>query len=320
MLHQKFMHIALNLARRGIGQTGSNPSVGCIIVKDGVIIAQGRTAATGRPHAESVALAKAGKNAKGSTIYVTLEPCSHHGKTPPCAEALIKAKPSEVVVACLDPDPRVNGRGIKMLLEAGIKITLGHGEAEALEINRGFFKRIQSNLPFVTLKAATSSDGKYLQGKGKPAWVTGEAARNYVHLLRSRADCLITGSGTIASDKPQLNVRLPGLESTSPIVLVAGKQGGNFRNENAPLKDILKKLAGEGVNNVLVECGPTLAASFIQQNLVDELVMLEAPTILGKKGLDYFSPESRALIAKTFCPISTRQIGIDKICIFAKMK
>ena len=315
--HDKFMRIALNLASRGIGETAPNPSVGCVIVKDGIIISQGRTGVGGRPHAEAIAIKKAGKQAKGSTIYVTLEPCSHYGQTPPCAENIIKAKPAEVVVACLDPDKRVNGRGIKMLMEAGIKVTLGIGEDEAQNINRGFIKRIQDKLPFVTLKAAISSDGKYLKGKGKPTWVTGELARSYVHLLRSRSDCLITGTGTVIADKPQLNVRLPGLEHTSPLVIVAGRRKvEGFRPKYAPLKTILEDLAKEGVNNVLVESGPTLTAAFLRENLVDELIIISSPNELGKKGDDYFKKDA----LKNLRQISQKEIGMDKIQIFTRIK
>ncbi len=320
-VHDKFMKIALNLARRGIGETAPNPTVGCVIVKDGVILAQGRTAKGGRPHAEAVAISKAKGKTKGSTIYVTLEPCSHYGKTPPCAESIIKAKPAEVVVACLDPDKRVNGSGIKMLIEAGIKVTLGIGEDEAQDINRGFITRTRTKLPFVTLKAAMASDGKYLQGKGKPQWVTGELSRNYVHLLRSRADCLITGTGTIIADKPKLDVRLPGLEHMSPLVIVAGRRKvDGFRAKFAPLKTILEDLANEGVNNVLLESGPTLAAAFLREKLVDELIIIEAPKKLGSKGRDYFKPETQKLIAKHFRKTSEKHIGMDKIIIYAKMK
>jgi diaminohydroxyphosphoribosylaminopyrimidine deaminase/5-amino-6-(5-phosphoribosylamino)uracil reductase len=300
-----------------VGNTGSNPSVGCVVVKDGEIIAQGATAKDGRQHAEAIALKKAGSKAKGSTIYVTLEPCAHHGKTPPCASALIKAKPKEVVVACLDPDPRVNGRGVKMLAEAGIKVTLGVGEKDALDINKGFFKRIQKNMPYVTLKAATSSDGKYLEGDGKPKFITGELARNYVHLLRSRADCIITGTGTIIADKPQLNVRLSGLEDTKPEVIVAGKRKiTGYKTENESLKNILKKLAENGVNNVLVEAGPTLAGSFIKEKLVDEVILIEAPKKLGSKGKDYFARGALKAYRKTL----ERKIDMDKIRIFSKIK
>jgi diaminohydroxyphosphoribosylaminopyrimidine deaminase/5-amino-6-(5-phosphoribosylamino)uracil reductase len=310
-LHQKFMQIALNLARRGIGNTAENPTVGCVVVHDGIILSEGRTAKNGRPHAESVALDNI--NAKGASIYVTLEPCSHHGKTPPCAEKIIKAKPAEVVVACTDPDPRVNGKGIKMLRDAGIKVTTGICEKEALQINRGFFKRIKTGMPFVTLKAAISADGKYASGNGKPVWVTGELARNYVHLLRSRADALITGTGTVLADNPQLNVRISGLEDTSPQVIVVGKSKvnlqKNWQQKTGALKTILQDLGANGTNNLLIEAGSTLANAFIKAGLVDELIIIQSPKNLGKNGVDYFEPNA----TKSFKQISAMQLGDDKI-------
>jgi diaminohydroxyphosphoribosylaminopyrimidine deaminase/5-amino-6-(5-phosphoribosylamino)uracil reductase len=305
--HEIYMKAALNLAARGIGNTGSNPTVGCVVVKDGVIIAEGRTAKGGRPHAESLALGKAGKRTKGATIYVTLEPCSHHGKTPPCAEAIIKAKPAEIVVACLDPDKRINGHGIKMLMEAGIKVTLGIGEKKTQEINRGFFKRIKTGMPFVTLKAAISADGKYAKGTGKPVFITGDIARKFVHLLRSRNDVLITGTGTIKADNPQLNVRLNGMEDTSPQVVVLSK---------ADLIKTLQNLAQNGINNVLIEAGPTLASAFIAAGLVDELIIIESPKILGKTGANYFAKNA----LKEFQKISQQQSGVDLISIYKTKK
>ena len=298
MNHELYMRNALNLARRGIGETSPNPSVGCVVVKDGVIISRARTAKNGRPHAEAIALDKV--NAKGATLYVTLEPCSHHGKTPPCAEKIIKSGIAEVVIACKDPDPRVNGRGIKMLEKAGIKVTFGICEKEALEVNRGFIKRIQNGLPFVTLKAAISADGKYLEGKGKPTWITGELARNYVHLLRSRNDILITGTGTMKADNPKLNVRLNGMGESSPKVLVLSK---------SDLRKTLKSLAKNGANNVLVEAGPTLSNAFIKSGLVDELIIIQSPTKLSKKGKDYFAKTA----LKNFKQICVKEIGEDKI-------
>lgn len=315
MKSETFMKIALNLARRGIGNTGSNPSVGCIIVKDGVILAQGRTAKNGRPHAEDIGLRAAGLKAKGATAYVTLEPCSHHGKTPPCAEKLIKSGIAEVVITCLDPDPRVNGRGIKILKKAGIKVTLGECEKEALEINKGFFKRIETGLPYVTLKAAISADGKFLEGSGKPNWVTGELARNYVHLLRSRNNVLITGTGTIIADNPQLNVRLNGLEDTSPKVLVMGKRKiKNFEQTQKTIHQTLTQLAKEGVNNVLLEAGSTLANAFIKEKMVDEIIIIQSTKKLGTKGKNYFAPHALA----NFKQVSEQFMGEDRILVYSR--
>ena len=312
MNHEFFMQIALNLARRGVGNTGTNPSVACVVVKDGIITSTGRTHKSGRPHAEAIALKNI--NAKGSTLYITLEPCSHHGLTPPCAEAVIKAKPAEVVVACLDPDSRINGRGLKMIAEAGIKVTLGVGEKEALHINRGFISRVTKARPFVTLKAAISADGKYLEGTGKPQMFTGDLAQKYVHILRSRSNVLITGTGTIIADNPQLNVRLPGLEDTSPEVLVMGKRKikTKFSQTQNSITQTLKDLAAKGINDVLLESGSTLANAFIKEKMVDEIIIIQSPKKLGTKGKDYFAPNA----LKNFQKTSENVIGDDRIIIF----
>lgn len=313
MHHEFYMKNALNLARRGVGRTAPNPSVGCVIVKNGSIISRAATGKGGRPHAERVALDIAGREAENAISYVTLEPCAHYGKTPPCAEALIKARGAEVVIACADPDTRVNGKGMKMLRDAGIKVTFGVCEKEALELNRGFFKRIKTGLPFVTLKAAISADGKYAEGKGKPTWVTGELARNYVHLLRSQNEIIITGTGTVIADKPQLNVRLNGMEDCSPQVIVVGKSKvnlqKNWQQKNGNLKEILQQLAEQGFNNVMVEAGPTLSNAFIKAGLADELVIIQSPEELGKKGRDYFAQDALSKLTQ----VSEKTIGEDKI-------
>ncbi|HZT20839.1 MAG TPA: bifunctional diaminohydroxyphosphoribosylaminopyrimidine deaminase/5-amino-6-(5-phosphoribosylamino)uracil reductase RibD [Dongiaceae bacterium] len=214
------MGAALALARRGLGGCWPNPAVGCVLVAQGRVVGRGWTQMGGRPHAETEALRRAGTAAKGATAYVTLEPCSHHGKTPPCAEALIAAGIGRAVVAMEDPDPRVSGRGVARLEQAGIPVTLGIGENEAAEINAGFFLRIREKRPLVTLKLATSLDGRIATRTGESRWITGEAARARAHLLRARNDAVMVGSGTVIADDPLLNVRLPGLESRSPLRIV----------------------------------------------------------------------------------------------------
>src|SRR5581483_11206755 len=188
-----FMARALALAARGLGLTSPNPAVGAVIVRDGTVVGEGFHAKAGGPHAEAVALAAAGPAARGATAYVTLEPCSHHGKTPPCAEALIAAGIGRAVVAMEDPDPRVSGRGVARLEQAGIPVTLGIGENEAAEINAGFFLRIREKRPLVTLKLATSLDGRIATRTGESRWITGEAARARAHLLRARNDAVMVG-------------------------------------------------------------------------------------------------------------------------------
>jgi diaminohydroxyphosphoribosylaminopyrimidine deaminase/5-amino-6-(5-phosphoribosylamino)uracil reductase len=220
----QFMRAALTLAARGLGQVAPNPAVGCLIVKDGRVVGRGWTQPGGRPHAETEALRQAGKAAAGATVYVSLEPCAHHGKTAPCAEALVAAGVARVVVALEDPDPRVAGRGLDLLQQAGIAVTVGVARGQAERLNAGFLKRIIKGQPLVVLKLATSLDGRIATHSGHSQWITGELARRRAHLLRARADAILVGSGTAVSDNPRLDVRLPGLEGRRPLrVVVDGR-------------------------------------------------------------------------------------------------
>jgi diaminohydroxyphosphoribosylaminopyrimidine deaminase/5-amino-6-(5-phosphoribosylamino)uracil reductase len=214
------MQAALGLARRGLGGVWPNPSVGCVVVAGGRVVGRGRTAAGGRPHAETEALRQAGTLARGGTAYVSLEPCSHHGHTPPCAEALIKAGIVRAVVALEDPDPRVSGRGVAALRQAGIEVEIGCGAEAAREVNAGFITRIERGRPMLTLKVASSLDGRVATHRGESRWITGEAARDYGHLLRADHDAIMIGSGTALADDPRLDCRLPGLERRSPLRIV----------------------------------------------------------------------------------------------------
>lgn len=198
---------ALRLAARGLGNVWPNPAVGCVLVKDGVIVGRGWTQPGGRPHAEVRALQQAGPRAEGATAYVTLEPCAHHGLTPPCAEALIAAKVARVVTALTDPDPRVAGRGHALLRAAGIAVTEGILAPEATRLNAGFLKRVARGLPLVTLKLATTLDGRIATASGESRWITGPRARAHVHLLRLAHDAVLVGSGTARADNPDLTVR-----------------------------------------------------------------------------------------------------------------
>ena len=218
------MRAALALARRGLGTVWPNPAVGCVIVKEGRVVGRGWTQPGGRPHAETEALAMAGRSAGGATAYVTLEPCAHHGKTPPCAEALIAAGIGRVVVAVQDPDPRVAGKGVEMLMRAGVKVVDGVLEAEAAEINAGFFMRVAAGRPLVTLKLASTLDGRIATHSGESRWITGSAARTMAHLLRAENDVIMVGSGTALHDDPDLTCRLDGLGERSPVrVVVDGR-------------------------------------------------------------------------------------------------
>jgi len=214
------MQAALGLARRGLGEVWPNPSVGCVVVADGHVVGRGRTAAGGRPHAETEALHQAGVRSSGATVYVTLEPCSHHGHTPPCAEALIGAGIARAVVALEDPDPRVCGRGIAALTRAGIIVDLGCCAEQARAVNAGFITRVERGRPMLTLKVASSLDGRIATHKGESRWITGAAARDYGHLLRADHDAIMIGSGTALADDPSLDCRLPGLEGRSPLRIV----------------------------------------------------------------------------------------------------
>ena len=210
------MRAALALARRSLGRTWPNPAVGCVIARDGRVIARGRTRDGGRPHAEADALAQAGDAAKGATAYVTLEPCSHHGKTPPCADALIASGVARVVSALEDPDPRVKGQGHARLKAAGIAVDIGDGAAQAAEINAGFFLRVREGRPLFHLKLASSLDGRIATASGESQWITGEGARADGHRLRSIHDAILVGAGTVEADDPELTCRLPGLGAYSP--------------------------------------------------------------------------------------------------------
>jgi diaminohydroxyphosphoribosylaminopyrimidine deaminase / 5-amino-6-(5-phosphoribosylamino)uracil reductase len=218
-----FMQLALGMARRGLGATAPNPSVGAVVVDPatGEVIARGWTQPGGRPHAETEALRRAGPRARGATMYVTLEPCSHYGKTPPCARAIIEAGVSRVVAGILDPDPRVAGRGIDMLRDAGIEVRRGVCAAEADRVTRGHILRVTERRPLIQIKMALDASGQVARGAGgKPRWVTGPIARAHGHLLRARADAILVGSRTVADDDPELTCRLPGLLGRSPIRVI----------------------------------------------------------------------------------------------------
>lgn len=221
---QEFMDVALGLAARNLGDTWPNPTVGCVLVKDGHVVGRGWTRSGGRPHAETEALARAGNAARGATAYVTLEPCSHHGKTPPCADALVAAGVARVVAATTDPDPRVHGRGLARLREAGIDVSEGIGKAAADRLNAGFFLKIGQGRPLFALKTATSLDGRIALASGESRWITGETARRAVHALRARYDAILVGSETALTDDPLLTCRLDGYEGRAKVRVVLDRR------------------------------------------------------------------------------------------------
>ena len=215
------MRAALALARRGLGVCWPNPSVGCVLVRDGRVVGRGLTAPGGRPHGEVMALASAGAAARGATAYVTLEPCCHHGRTPPCTDALIAAGVARVVIGSRDIDPRVNGAGLAQLRAAGIAVTDGVLTAEADEVNAGFFTKVRAGRPLVTLKLATTLDGRIATKSGQSQWITGEPARKAAHAMRGRHDAIMVGVGTVMADDPELTCRIPGFRSLPLVRVVA---------------------------------------------------------------------------------------------------
>ena len=221
MEDEAHMRAALLLAGRGLGNTWPNPAVGCVIVKDGVIVGRGWTAPGGRPHAETEALRRAGPAARGATAYVTLEPCCHWGRTPPCTGALIAAGVARVVVALRDPDPRVDGEGLSQLRAAGIEVTEGVLRDEAAKVTAGFIKRVSEGMPLVTLKLASTLDGRIATRTGESRWITGPAARRAVHAMRARHDAVLVGSGTLLADDPDLTCRLEGAAKVPTVRVVA---------------------------------------------------------------------------------------------------
>ena len=292
------MQIALRMARKQAGQTHPNPNVGAIIVKNEQIIAVGITASGGRPHAETIALKNAGELANGASIYVTLEPCSHYGKTPPCVDAIIAAGIKKVVIACRDKNPLVAGNGIAALKAAGIEVIEGVCEMEALEVNRGFFSVIEKNRPYIALKIATSLDGKITSPEGQ--FLTSQPARNYGQLLRSQYDAILTGIGTVLADDPQLNCRLSGLENRSPIRVVLDRNNRlpktakilanqdldpTWVMQEKTIEQVLQKLTEKGITSVLVEAGAKITSAFIEAGLVDKIYWFRAPIVVGEGGI-----------------------------------
>ncbi len=280
----RWMGAALALSQRGVGNSGPNPPVGCLIVAAGRVIGQvvgrGWTQPCGRPHAEAMALAMAGPAAKGATAYVTLEPCAHDSQRgPACADGLAAAGIARVVVAATDPDPRTNGAGIARLRAAGISVSKGiHAEA-ARGTMAGFFSRIEHNRPFITLKLAVSLDGALAMASGQSQWITGARARAHGHLERARADLIIVGRGTLDADNPGLDVRLPGLGVRSPAIAVmtSGAGPGHVRT----IADPAALAAVTDANLILAEGGAGLATSLIAADLVDRLLLYRAPILIG---------------------------------------
>ncbi len=275
---------ALELAERGRGGTAPNPVVGAVLVRDGEVVGEGWHERPGGPHAEVVALAAAGERAHGSTLYVTLEPCAHHGRTPPCADALIQAGVARVVAAVGDPNPQTHGVGLERLRAAGIEVKLAGGDLEwrARVQNEAYRVWVAERRPFVVYKAAVTVDGRVTVPGSR--WVSGEESRRRVHELRARVDVVAVGMGTVVADNPQLTAREVEAER-QPRRLAFGRgplpQGSELELASAPLEEELGRLAEEGVQSLLLEGGPTLATAFLAAGLVDKLLLFVAPTLAG---------------------------------------
>ncbi len=282
------MALAISLGRRGLGQCGPSPSVGCVIVRDGRIVGRGRTGLTGIPHAETQALKQAGDLAQGATAYVSLEPCAHQGRTPPCANALVDAKVARVVIGAGDPNPQVNGQGVEILKAAGISVTGGVLEAQANALHAGFFKRITQEMPWVTLKLASSFDGRIATATGESKWITGPDARRLVHGMRANHDAVMVGGGTARADDPSLNVRDMG-EVPQPVRVVISRkldipQSGKLAEtaQDIPVWICHGPDAPQELRDAWAGLGAKLLECRLAGQQVDPVSALEA---LGEQGL-----------------------------------
>lgn len=277
---------ALELAERGRGTTRPNPMVGAVVVRDGEVVGEGWHERPGEPHAEVVALAAAGERARGATLYVTLEPCAHRGRTPPCADAVVAAGISRVVAATGDPDPRTNGQGFERLRAAGIEVEIAEGDLtrRARRQNEAFLTWAARGRPFVTYKAAMTLDGRLAAAGGDARWVSGEESRRRVHELRAASDAVAVGMATARADQPRLDAReVDAVRQPRRLVFGQGPlpDGSDLELVSGPLDEELARLAGEEVQSLLLEGGPTLAGAFLRAGLIDKLLLFVAPKLVG---------------------------------------
>ncbi len=313
MTHEaRWMERAIELARRAEGRTAPNPMVGAVIVRDGKVLAEAWHEAPGRPHAEPAALARLGARAPGATMVVNLEPCCHHGRTPPCTDAILASGIRRVVVGMVDPHPLVAGQGIERLRAAGIEVVVGVLEDRCRELNAGYLSRVERGRPLVHLKAAATLDGRIADHQGASRWISGEEARAWAHRMRDRCEAVLVGVGTVLADDPALNTRLPGGRDALPVVLDsrlrvprdarlfrAGRRPVIYTLTDAPRRElpgevvrlpgrpgrvaldaVLEDLAARGIQNLLVEGGATVHRSFLDAGLADRLHLVLAPRIL----------------------------------------
>jgi diaminohydroxyphosphoribosylaminopyrimidine deaminase/5-amino-6-(5-phosphoribosylamino)uracil reductase len=363
---ERFMDLALTLGRRGLGNAWPNPAVGAVVVGEAgdvpVIVGRGWTQPGGRPHAEVEALVRAGTRARGATLYVTLEPCSHHGHTPPCADAIVAAGITRVVSAVEDPNPEVAGEGHARLRAHGIAVEVGLREAEARRAHAGHFRRVRDGRPHVTLKLAVSADGKAGLAGRRPASITGERARARVHLMRAMNDAILVGIATAFADDPQLTSRLPGAEDRSPVRVVLDTAlrlpessalvqtaartpvwvfAGNDADADAErrlarhgvevlrvpatagridLAAMLNVLGNRGITRLMVEGGPTVAASLVAADLVDEAAIFRSNVTIGADGIDALEglPLSALTASPRFVSRGVEVVGEDRLETFER--
>lgn len=319
---REWMRRAIAMGESARGRSAPNPNVGCLIVSgNGRIVGKGATAAGGRPHAEAIALDQAGKKAAGSTVYVSLEPCAHASdRGPACADLLLAAKPARVVIALKDPDPRTAGKGIARLRRAGIEVALGVERDGARRSLAGWLTQLTLGRPRITLKLALSIDGKIALPSGESKWITGEDARRHVHLERAHSDMILVGRGTFLADRPQLDVRLPGMEGRSPrrALLTRGEAVDGWETLESP-RDVHRL---HDVNDLLVEGGSATATAFLSENLVDRILIYRAPIIVGegKSSFGYVGLDAIADAHDRWRLIDEQRLGVDRLEVYERAR
>ena len=322
MSDRRFMAEAVALGEAARGQSAPNPNVGCVIVsRGGRVVGKGATASGGRPHAEAVALAEAGKRAGEATVYVTLEPCAHASpRGPACTDLLLAARPERVVVALKDPDPRTSGKAIRRLRSAGIEVTLGVERRAAKQSFAGWLTRLDLGRPRITLKLALSIDGKIALPSGESQWITGEDARRHVHLERAHSDMILVGRGTFLADRPRLDVRLPGLEERSPrrALLTSGEAVDGWEILRNP-GDVSRL---HDVNDLLVEGGSATATAFLSEDLVDRILIYRAPIIVGegKSSFGYLGLDAIADAHDRWRLVDEQRLGVDRLEVYERAR
>lgn len=350
---ERFMARALDLAREGWGQVAPNPMVGAVVVRDGTIVGEGAHRRFGERHAEVEALAAAGSRARGATMYVTLEPCAHHGKTPPCVEAIVGAGITRVVIATRDPNPEAGG-GAAVLAQAGVDVALGPMAADAEELNAPFHHAFRSDRPWITLKMAVSLDAAIADARRRPGWITGPASRARAHHLRAGHDAIAVGMGTVLADDPILTVReapaprvpparvifsragrlpltarLAQRAQEAPVLVVAASLDPNYEHAlrelgvevmmAGSLPEALRSLRARGIRSILLEGGATMAGEFLSAGLVDRLVLFQAPIVLGRDALGAFAhaPAASPAAAGRWRVVSEERCDDDRMVVMA---